>query len=74
VIKFTAKFYDEETGQLLEQVTVNGEPIQPGERIPNVAQLALAVVTRVDPKRPLPAPRGRSLVQKVWVRDWYKAN
>lgn len=70
MLKFKAKFYDAETDRLLEEVTVNGEPIHAGERIPNVANVALAVVTRVEPERPKPEKRGK-FVQKVWVRDWF---
>jgi hypothetical protein len=74
MLRFTAKFYDEATGRLLEEVTVNGEPIHKNERIPNVANVALAIVTRVEPQRPARVGRGRSLMQKVWVRDWFEKN
>ena len=70
--KFKAKFYDEETGDLLEEVVVRGSPIRTGERIPNVAHVPLALVTRVEPEQPAAIGRSRSLVQKVWVRDWYR--
>jgi hypothetical protein len=70
--KFKARFYDEDTGDLLEEVVVKGSPIRAGERIPNVANVPLALVTRVEPEQPAPVGRGRSLIQKVWVRDWYK--
>ena len=74
MLRFTAKFYDEKTGRLLEEVTVNGEPIHSGERIPNVSDVALALVTRVDPEQPAPRGRGGRLFQKVWVRDWFGTN
>ena len=73
MLKFKAKFYNEKTGRLLEAVTVNGKPIEQGERIPNVADLALAIVTRVEPARPKAATRRGMPVQKVWVRDWFEA-
>ncbi len=70
-MKFYAKFYDEKTGRLLEEVAVHGQPIHAGERIPNVSNVAVALVTRVDPKQPKPVrPSGRP-IQKVWVRDWF---
>ena len=72
--RFTAKFYDEKTGHLLEEVVVNGKPIRAGERIPNVASLALAQVTRVDPAEPTPIGRKKTPMQKVWVRDWFAQN
>ena len=72
--KFTAKFYDEKTGELLEEVVVKGTPIRAGERIPNVANVALALVTRVEPEQPAPVGRQKSPVQKVWVRDWFKTS
>jgi len=72
--KFTAKFYDEKTGRLLEEVAVKGVPIRTGERIPNVASLALALVTRVEPKEPAPVGRKKTPMQKVWVRDWFSQN
>jgi len=70
MLKFKAKFYDAKTDRLLEEVTVNGDPIHAGERIPNVANVALALVTRVEPERPKAKTRG-TFVQKVWVRDWF---
>jgi hypothetical protein len=72
MLKFKARFYSEKTGRLLEEVTVNGRPIERGERIPNVADLPLALVTRVEPAEPKTARRGLP-VQKVWVRDWFEA-
>lgn len=71
MLKFTAKFYDATTGKLLDEAKVNGQPIRSGERIPNVGPVALAVVTKVEPDSPRRS-RSAGLLQKVWVRDYYR--